>query len=47
MLRKNWVKATANRPQYLVGEWKPKLDDRPDCYINYPQNSVILEVRAA
>ena len=23
------------------------MDDRPDCYVDYPQHSVILEVKAA
>ena len=35
------------KPSYLVGNWKPKLDDKPDCYINYLPNSLILEVKAA
>ena len=30
-----------------MGNWKPKLDDKPDCFINNLTNSIILEVKAA
>ena len=34
-LRKNLVLNDGNKkPSYLVGNWKPKLEDRPDCYLN-------------
>lgn len=46
-LKKAWVKNEGRRPNYIVGNWKPKLDDKPDCYIDSPQNSVVLEVKAA
>jgi DNA ligase-4 len=35
------------KPSFLVGNWKPKIDDRPDCYISSLPNSVILEVKGA
>ena len=31
----------------MTGNWKPKLEDRPDCYINKLENSRILEVKGA
>ncbi len=35
------------RPSYFSGNWKPKLEDRPDCYVNFLYNSRILEVKGA
>lgn len=47
-LRKNFILNDHNKkPSFLVGNWKPKLEDRPDCYINKLENSKILEVKGA
>lgn len=31
----------------MSGNWKPKLEDKPDCYVNSLCNSRILEVKGA
>lgn len=46
-LRKAWVKNDGRKPSYIIGNWKPKVDDKPDCYIDSPNNSIVLEVKAA
>jgi DNA ligase-4 len=43
-LRKSWIKS---KPSYMIGNWKPKVDDKPDCFIDSPANSIILEIKAA
>ena len=46
-MRKHWIKIKEPRPDFVVGNWKPKADDKPDCWINSVNNSVLLEVKAA
>eukprot|EP01017_Pseudomicrothorax_dubius_P032816 TRINITY_DN4334_c0_g1_i4.p1 TRINITY_DN4334_c0_g1~~TRINITY_DN4334_c0_g1_i4.p1 ORF type:complete len:672 (+),score=145.76 TRINITY_DN4334_c0_g1_i4:1902-3917(+) len=42
-LRSHW------RPQKggFITDWSPSLNDKPDCYVDDPSNSVLLEVKAA
>lgn len=43
-LRKNLIlnEGGTRKPSYISCDWKPKLEDRPDCYINFLYNSRIL-----
>lgn len=35
------------KPNYLPSNWNPGVQERPDCYVDLPSNSIILELKAA
>ena len=46
-LRPYWKKYDSKNPPGLFGNWKPAQSEKPDVYIDNPNNSIILEVKAA
>lgn len=35
------------KPSYLPQNWMPGVQERPDCYVDSPSHSIILELKAA
>jgi len=35
------------KPYYVPPNWMPGVQERPDCYVDSPSHSIILELKAA
>jgi DNA ligase 4 len=49
ILRTHWKKVEKRTfiPSYLTSIWNPSSGDRPDAYVDSPEHSLVVEVKAS